>query len=190
MRVTVTNKTATAQEFELVSLVRNAGDGGGRRRSASRGTRSTAAAYVPGAGSSLSPLEDPLCPGPLGGSRQLRHPLKVAAGASARFDLQFLGDGLSPDAAHAAAAQLWQGEARSRDASPASQSQAAIRLRRLAPPDAHAHRVAAGSRPSPQRPATLLRSESLRHIPGQPRPRRGRSQGRRGRIAPPPDRST
>ena len=47
-------------------------------------------------------------PGPLAGGPRLRHKIKVAGGASVSFDLQFLGDGLSWDAAYAASANLWQ----------------------------------------------------------------------------------
>lgn len=106
LRVTVKNRTATAREFELVSLVRHAG------------------AVQVADGPRLVNQEQPLLhqfpaatvtvaanrkglPGPLGGEARLRHTVQVAGGASASFDLQFLGYGLSREEAHAAAARVW-----------------------------------------------------------------------------------
>ena len=107
MRVTVTNKTAMAHEFELVSLVRAAGtvevaDG---QRLAAQGQ--PLLRMLPARKVTVSAHKSVL-PGPLGSVRQLRHTLKLAAGASASFDLQFLGNGFSHDAACAAAAKVWR----------------------------------------------------------------------------------
>jgi len=107
VRVTVTNKTVMAREFELVSLVRNAGTA-----QVADGHRLVARDQLllrmyPAPAVTVS-AEKSAMPGPLGGGPRLRHKVKVAGGASVRFDLQFLGDGLSHDEAYAAAAKLWQ----------------------------------------------------------------------------------
>ena len=47
-------------------------------------------------------------PGPLAGGPQLHYKMSVAGGGSVCFDMQFLGDGLSRDAAYAATANVWQ----------------------------------------------------------------------------------
>jgi len=107
MRVMVTNKTAAPGEFDLVSLVRNAeaaqiADGPRLVAQSQPLLRCFPAPEV------LVSVERPVVPGPLGGNPRLRHKVRVAGGASAGFDLQFLGDGLSRDAAYTAAAKLWQ----------------------------------------------------------------------------------
>ncbi len=107
VRITVTNKTAAAREFELVSLLRNAGavqlaDG---PRLVIQG-KPLLRAFP--ASSATAATDARRIPGPLGGGSQLRHTVKVAGGASASFDLQFLGDGLTPAEAHAAAAKVWR----------------------------------------------------------------------------------
>jgi len=107
MRVTVTNKTRAVREFELVSLLRNAGGEplADEPRLLAQGKPLLRAFPV----SSATAFTDaPRIPGPLGGGSQLRHKVNVAGGASASFDLQFLGDGLSPAEAFAAAAKVWQ----------------------------------------------------------------------------------
>ncbi|MCX6927322.1 MAG: hypothetical protein NT154_29570, partial [Verrucomicrobia bacterium] len=107
MRVTVTNIAAAAHEFELISLVRNAGamefaDGQNLPAQGQPLLRP-----LPAPGVSVSDPNSAL-PGPLGSGRQLRHSLKLARGASASFDLQFLGDALSYDEAQAASARVWR----------------------------------------------------------------------------------
>ena len=107
VRVTVTNKTATAREFELASLVCNAG-----RVEAAGGQRFVAhdrplLRMFPGPAVTVS-VDQSALPGPLGGGSQLHHAVKVRGGASISFDLQFLGDGLSRGQAWAAAAKFWQ----------------------------------------------------------------------------------
>ena len=107
VRVTVANKTAVDREFELRSLVGNAGTAltaDGQRITASDQPLLRAFA----APAAATGAETPDLPGPLGGSHYLRHKIKIAAGAAAGFDLQFLGDGLSPAEAQAAAAKRWQ----------------------------------------------------------------------------------
>jgi hypothetical protein len=107
VRVTVTNKTPTAQEFELVSRLHNTATAqvaGGQRILA----QSQPLLRVFPSPAATASAEMPAIPGPLGGGPQLRHKVKLAGRASCSFDLQFLGDGLSPAEARAAAAKLWQ----------------------------------------------------------------------------------
>ena len=107
VRVTVTNKTLTAREIELVSLVRNAGAvqvADGPRLVT--GDQPLLRAYP--APSVTVSAEQSTMPGPLGPGARLRHKVELASGASVTFDLQFLGEGLSPDEAHAAAVAVWQ----------------------------------------------------------------------------------
>ena len=107
VRVTVTNKTLTAREFELVSLVRNAGAvqvaDGPRLVTGDQPLLRT----YPAPSVTVS-AEQSAMPGPLGPGARLRHKVELASGASVTFDLQFLGEGLSPGEAHAAAAAVWQ----------------------------------------------------------------------------------
>jgi hypothetical protein len=69
VRVTVTNRTAATREFELVSLVRNAGPGPSPLQT------------VPASTVTVS-MDKSAMPGPLGGGWQLRHTVNVAGGAS------------------------------------------------------------------------------------------------------------
>jgi len=107
VRVTVTNETATAHEFELPSLVRNTTNAkvadGPRLVAQNQPLLRTfpAPAVTVSAGTSFMP-------GPLGSNWQLLHKVQVAGAASVSFDLQFLGDGLSHDEACAATARLWR----------------------------------------------------------------------------------
>jgi hypothetical protein len=107
VRVTVTNRTTAEREFDLVSLVRGVGT-----VQVVEGPRLVAQGQpllrvLPSA-AVTEVLERSAIPGPLGSGPRLRHKLKVAGGVAVRFDLQFLGDGLSWDAAYAASARLWQ----------------------------------------------------------------------------------
>ena len=112
-------------------------------------------------------------PGPLGGGPQLRHTMKVAGGASASFDLAisrrrpFARGGLR------CRGEGMAGKTRLRSANPLPNPKLQYAF------DASLRQMlmlieAPGSRPRPQGLAELLRRQSLRHIPGQPRARRGR----------------
>ncbi len=105
--ISVTNKTAASREFELVSLVRNVHTveiaDGQRLVAAGQPILRTFSAAV-----AVVSAENPALPGPLGGGPRLRHRLRLEGDASTSFDLQFLGDDLSPAEAHAAAGTLWQ----------------------------------------------------------------------------------
>lgn len=107
VRVTVTNQTAAAREFELVSLLRNAADARPTEgpRLAAGGQPRLRAFPAP---SVTTTADAPSLPGPLGGGSRLRHTVTVPGRTSAAFDLQFLGDGSNPAEAHEAAARTWR----------------------------------------------------------------------------------
>ena len=107
VRVTVTNKTAQPRIFDLVSLVRHSGAVSLAEGPCllAQGKPLLRACPAPAA---TAFTETSRIPGPLGGGSQLRHTVQVAGQASASFDLQFLGDGLSPAEAWAAATRVWQ----------------------------------------------------------------------------------
>jgi hypothetical protein len=106
-RVTVKNKTATAREFELISLVRGAGTVQVTDGPCLVAQEGPLLRVLPSSAVTVSGKR-PAIPGPLGGDPHLRHKVNVAGGASARFDLQFLGAGLSYEKAYAAAAGFWE----------------------------------------------------------------------------------
>lgn len=95
VRVSLTNKSSAARNFELVSRVLNAAPG------------STPLRVLPAPGIHVAADRSDL-PGPLGSGLQWRHTVPVATRSSVSFDLHFLGDGLSRDAAYAGAAKVWQ----------------------------------------------------------------------------------
>lgn len=107
VRVLVTNRSAAARAFTLVSLLTGAEavETVAAGRLASQGRPLLRALPSPAA---VAPAADRSVPGPLGGAQGLRHILTVAGGASAVIDLQFLGDGPSRDEALAAAAAFWR----------------------------------------------------------------------------------
>ncbi len=115
VRVTVKNTAATENAFELVSLVCNADDAqitDGPRLMAGR---QALLRMLPSTVVSVT-AERIALPGPLGSESFLRHQLKLPGGASASFDLQFLGDAPSRDEAFAAATRFW--EQKLREATP------------------------------------------------------------------------
>lgn len=107
VHVMVTNKTVASRAFGLLSLVHNVAEVqvADPQRLVAAGEPLLRA--LPSAAAVVS-VENPALPGPLGGSPLLRHTLRLEGGASSSFDLQFLGDSLSPEVAHAAAAEFWQ----------------------------------------------------------------------------------
>lgn len=107
VRIVVTNKTPVARKFDLVSAVGNAGADprGDGMRLVAQGKPLLRAFSAP---MTTSSIETSPWPGPLGTGSQLRHKVKVAGQTAATFELQFLGEGLTPAEARAAAAKVWE----------------------------------------------------------------------------------